>query len=66
MKGLLRSKTVWFHIVTALVSISTIGLVYVGQFELTQMQAMLTTMVLTLVQLFGGIWLRKITKSGIV
>lgn len=66
MKKLKRkSKTIWFHAISAAVAISGVGLVYVGQLEMTANQTMLTAMIFTGVQTSGGIWLRTITKSAI-
>ena len=60
-----HSKTIWWHVASAAVAISTVGLVYVNQLELTALQAMILAMGFTLAQLFGGIWLRTLTKTAI-
>jgi hypothetical protein len=60
-----QSKTFWFHIMSAAVAMSTVGLAFVGKLELTPQEAMILTMGFTGVQTVGGLWLREITRKAI-
>lgn len=65
MKSWKRSRTIWFNIITLLVTLSGIGLQYVGELGLTAQQAGIAGLGLTVLNTLGNMYLRSITTQAI-
>ena len=64
-KPLSKSKTLWFHLASAGVAASGVGLQYADQIDLSSSEAMGLSMAFVTVQTVGGSYLRTITKTAI-
>ena len=61
-----QSKTLWFNAITLIVSVAGAAMQFTDQLGLTDPQATLAALVLTLVNVFGNSILRMITSKGIM
>ena len=60
-----ESKTLWFNLITLVVSLSGAAMQFTDQLGLTDAQATTAAFVLTLVTVFGNSVLRMITTTAI-
>ena len=61
-----ESKTLWFNALTLIVSVSGAIMQFTDQLGLTDPQATVAALVLTLVNVFGNGILRMLTSKGIM
>lgn len=62
MKG---CRTIIFNVVTVAVTVAGVGMQYVGELGLTDRQAAIAGLALTLISTLGNIYLRTITTTPV-
>lgn len=60
-----QSRTLWFNAMTFVVSLSGAALQFTDKLDLTDNQAVVAALVLTLANVFGNTALRLMTDTGI-
>lgn len=60
-----ESRTLWFNAMTFIVSLSGAALMFTDKLDLTEANAVIAALVLTLVNVFGNTALRLMTDTGI-